>query len=203
MGHFSQEEFEKLTPSVRNRIIEDSLKKANGETSEHSFDDIVKNNRHIGIAARMTSKPQQWEEVNTDSNGGVNYTGKIKAYTGQDIADIFVNSVKLNGFSFYPLTGDWRTVGVVQLVLFVKTAEGYCPYARFDIDAVELNNELTAEHLSKLTDATPALHFNHKSILRISNVQTDNLPQLFLGLRSGTELQQTAFKGSAPNVMMI
>ncbi len=203
MPHFSQEEFEKLTSSVRNRITQDSIKKANGEASAHSFDDIVKENRHIGIAARMTSKPQQWKEVRTDSDGDISYTGNIKAYTGQDIADIFINSVKLYGYSFYPLTGDWRKSNVTQLVLFVKISGVYCPYARFEIDAVVLNDKLTSTHLSKLTDPTPALNCTHKSLLQISEVQTNNLPQLFLGLRSGTELQQSAFKGSAPNVIMI
>ena len=197
------EEFEKLTPGVRSRIIADSLARANGESSKHSFDDIVSQNRHLAIAARMTSKPQQWEQVSVDENGNVKGTGKIQAYTGIDIAEIFVESVKQNGYAYYPLTGDWRKTGVDQLVLFVKAKDGYVPYARFEIEDIELNTVLSAKHILSLIDATPALACKHKSVLKIFNVQTENLPVSYLGLRSGAELQDSAFKGSAPNVMMI
>lgn len=199
---FTLEEFEKLSPGVRARIVSDSIAKANGEMTNHSFEDLVSQNRHLAIASRMTSKALQFCEM-TLENKNVQKTGNIKAYTGADIASIFVDSVNKYGYTYYPLTGDWTKTGVKQLVLFVKTNGAYMPYARFSIDDIESNETMEYKHLNALTDITPALSCSHKSLLRISNVQTTSLPTLFLGLRSGVELQKSAFKGSSPNVIMI
>lgn len=90
-----------------------------------------------------------------------------------------------------------------QLVLFVKRETGYIPYARFDIEDKDHNEKLTKEHVDTLVDPTPALNCTHKTVLKLTNVQTEDLPKNYIGLRSGEDVYKVAFKGSSPNVMVI
>ena len=202
MNKLEKKEFLALTSVCRSAIIDNCIKQANGEETKHSLCDIVKQNRHLAIAARMTSKPLQWYYRTLDTKGNITCS-ELKAYTGADVAQIFVESVQKNKFCYYPLTGNWKDTGVQQLVLFVKTKGTYMPYARFHIDDIVPNTQMTANQLSTLVDITPALNCKHKSLLKISEVETENLPSNFLGLRSGKDLYEVAFKGSSPNIMMI
>ena len=198
---FTKPKFDELPAGVRSRIIEDSIAMANGEPSHHSLKQLVEQKRLLAIAARMTSRPLQWEKKEY-VNGEIQSTGEIKAYTGKDIANIFIDSAKYGG-TYYPVTGDWSHIPIEQLVLFTKEEDGYVPYVRFEVKEVELNEGFQDKHLISLTDITPALACAHKSLLKICNPQIDDLPQYYLGLRSRDELQKVAFKGPAANILMI
>lgn len=200
---FSYEDFCVLDKKVREKIICETIQRARTNESCHAIDDLVRKNRCLAIAARMTSRPIQWNVKYIDGNGEIVKSGEIKAYTGDDIANIFVKSVQKNGYCYYPITGDWTNTQMKQLIIFVKREEGYIPYARFDIEDKEKNEKLTKKHLDTLVDPTPALYCSHKTVLKITNVQIEDLPENYIGLRSGEDIYKVAFKGSAPNVMVI
>ena len=200
---FSIEEFNKLPATCRATITENTINQENNKTRQHhSIPSIVEDNRHLAIASRMIRKPVEFTTYKLNSKDELEALGTI-AYLGSQIADIFIESVHKNSFCYYPLTGNWEDTGVKQLVLFVKTDGIYKPYARFSVDKVIKRDNMTIEELKTLTDITPVCNSNYKSILKISNVETTNLPTNYIGIRSGVDLYESAFKGSAPNLLMI
>lgn len=201
--NFSIQEFNNLPAVCRATIIENTIAYANNNEIKqpHSIQSIVDDNRHLAIASRMIRKPVEFTQCKLNPNGEKEL-GANRAYLGSEIADIFVNSVKKNGFSYFPLSGTWKTTGVKQLVLFVKDGI-YKPYARFKIDVIIDSEDMSVEQLKTLTDITPVYNSKYKSILKISNVEIDNIPKNYIGIRSGVDLYECAFKGSAPNLLMI
>ena len=149
----------------------------------------------------MTRVPVPFVQCTLNSQGQIEKTGK-RAYLGSEIADIFIESVRKNGFCYYPLTGNWKDTRIKQLVLFVKD-EIYKPYARFKVTEILDSEDMSVEQLKTLTDITPVCNSKYKSVLKISNVETTDLPTNYIGIRSGVDLYESAFKGSAPNLLMI
>lgn len=200
---FSIEEFNKLPATCRSTITESTINQENSKIRQHhSIPSIIEDNRHLAIASRMVRKPVEFIQYKLNSNDELE-TGKTLAYLGSQIADIFIESVERNGYCYYPISGNWEDIGVKQLVLFVKNDSIYKPYARFSIDEVIRCENMAIKELKTITDITPVCNSKYKSILKISNVETSDLPTNYIGIRSGVDLYESAFKGAAPNLLMI
>ncbi len=200
---FGYEKFEMLTKTSRDLIIQQSFKeKETGLIQMHSINSIIDQGRDIAIGSRMTSKPMKWRMFQ-HLDGNLVDSENVKKYSGKDIAQIFIDSAKLNGKTFYPIAGDWRNLGVNQLVLFVKNGQKYLPYARFDVKSIQIKSRMSPEEMTTLVDVTPLAYCTYKSILEIELRDESNLPEDYIGNRSGTSIYCVAFKGSSPNILII
>jgi hypothetical protein len=206
MFNFSQ--FEKLSKGARDEITEETLQEAaNGSPQPHSIQTIIAQNRDIAIAARMTSKPMLFKRFRASEDGILFTEGDTKSYSGADIANIFVDSCKKFGSSYYPIAGDWRDLSVRQLILFVKDdgAKKYRAYARFEVASIRPGSTMSKAEMANLVDVSVLAHCTYKSILEIRLIDTsvDGLPEDFLGNRSGKSVYDVAFLGSSPNILVI
>lgn len=183
--------------SEQPRLVQQCILKATfeefetGKIQQHSLQTILRQNRMLSVGCRMLGR------------GTVTVNGK--SLTGKDIADIYVESVRRYGTSYYPLTGDWTKTDVKQLVLFVKKSNKYLPYARFAIEEVILSDAQPDDfnqHCTE-TDFMKNGGFRYKTILKISDVQTTDLPESFIGVRSGMDIYESAFHGSSPNIFIL
>ena len=192
MNVLSKHEFESMPKATKDLILKETFEYASNEngTYNSSLQTIFKEHRRIAIAARMASK------ANIIIDG--------KKYQGKDIADEYIKSVKEYGYTYYVLTGSsWTNSEVKQLILFVKEENGYVPYARFNIEKPISGSTLPADFNTHFTVPDLIKAFSFKTYLKISDVETENLPKDYLGVTSGIPIYDAAFKGSAPNVLIV
>lgn len=185
-------EFKNLPKSAYEKIVQETFEEIKtGEYSHFSLHSILGQDRELSIGARMTSRP-----LSCVQNG--------KSYSGEEIADIFKNSVSRFKKSFYPLTGDWTKMNVKRLVLFVKRNNCYVPYVSFNISEKSLQTTLTSTQQSCVTDPAVFSLFTFKTVLEITEpVLTKDFPETFLGVTSGKDIYERAFKGSSPNILIL
>ncbi len=203
----SYNDFNFLSKVARDKIISETfLEIESGVCQPHSYQTITKEGRDFSIGARMISTSTDNWEIYILKNGKIIPTGSYKSFTGKMIADIFVDSVNRYGKTYYPLTGDFTKIeGLNQLVIFVKdrTRNKYLPYARFIISEIIKQDQLSIQQATFVTDITPIIHYEFKTLLELKEVETQNLPLDFLGNTSGVGVYQRAFKGCSSNILMI
>ena len=184
-----KEIYDLLPNRTKDVIMSDTFAEFQTGTSyPYSLQSLFAGNRSLAVGARMNSG---YIRVNDTP------------LSGQQIADIFINSVLQFGYTYYPLTGDWKNSNVEQLILFVKKENRYYPYARFQVDECISTNEPPADFDTHCTNPDLLDVFDYKSILKISNVDVGNLPKNYLAVTSGKDVITYSFKGSAPNILMI
>lgn len=151
----------------------------------------------------MTSRPLTFSQFERQ-DGKTVAVGSSKRYSGKDIADIYIQSVKLLEKSYYPISGDWSNTGAKQLILFVKDSnlKKYIPYARFEI-ASSMTTSMETKHFDCLSDITPFCYSNYKTVLEITHVETENSPTDFIGNNSSLPIYELAFKGPSAKILMI
>lgn len=187
-----------MSVQVREAVTRANWDEAKNIPTNHSFKKLIAQNRRPAIAARMISRPIKLMRYSYDANGNCIQHG-IATYDAHRIADMIVNSVKTNGALRYPLTGDWSQVYVKQLYLFISGN----PIARFKVKAIEKSNGLSNTELRKFIDPTPIIHSTYRSIALISDVETSELPNDFLGNYSGLPIRDSALKGSRPLIYIL
>lgn len=186
----TDKEFMQMPRQVQEFVIKNTFEEIQtGNTQQHSLYSIITQGRELAAGCRMLGK------------GTVKINGKD--FTGKDIADVYIESVRKYGLSLYPLTGDWKHSGIKNLLLFTKTSDRYVPYARFNIDKITVSSTQPADFNQYCTEPDFLRAFTYKTILTISNVQVENLPQSFIGLSSGCDIYDRAFRGGAPNILML
>ncbi len=201
---YLKEKYPILTKQACEKIIDETIQEIDtGIPSDFSFQAIIREGRKPALAARMTSKVLVFQRARLGQDGLISIEG-TQRYSGQNIADIFVNSVRTSSYTFYPITGTLPTQGgLEQLILFVKGKEKYEPYARFNITDIKYITAITNSMASTLVDVTPIFNMHYTSVLKIENVVTNNLPQNYLGNASAEGIYQKAFKGAAPVIVCI
>lgn len=199
---FDLNQFNELSKITRDNIIESSIaESASGNKQNHSINTICEQKRELAIAARMTSKPFNWNIVNHDK-GTLQLSGESKKYYGEDIANIFIESAKKFGKTYYPVTGDWSQVPIKQLILFVKT-DFYHAIARFEVKSMTSKSGMNEEEMLMITDVTPIANSVYKTVLEIELIEDNAVPQDYLGNKSGISIYDLAFKGPSPNILVI
>lgn len=182
--------FEGFPRKTRDYILTETFAEYNdGQEHPHSLQTIHAQGRSLAIAARLFAKGTIM--VN---NVPMNST---------EIADTLIASVQQNGYTYYPMTGDWKDTGVEQLVLFLKNGDTYQPYVRFRINEICRQTTPPADFAECSTNPHLLTPFRYKSLLKISDAEITNLPPTYLGITSGMDIYQMAFKGSAPNVLIL
>lgn len=192
------DELKKMSAGVRETINKASYDEATGVYTNHSYSQIIKQEREPAIAARMLSKPKAFPKCSLNNNGSITMAPSPTIYDAKAIVKIFVDSVTQNGQAPYPLTGDWSKTLVKQLYLFISGTA----VARFTIKSVQ-KGQIPLSDFQNLLDPTIVLHMTYKSYAIITDVKTNNLPQDFIGNYSGMSVHKTSFKGSAPLVYII
>ncbi len=192
------EEIKTMSSQLQATINEANWLEANNEVTNHSFRKIIADKRRPAIAARMISHPIKLMKYSYDVYGNCKQHG-IDTYDAQKIVDIIVNSVKNNNSVMYPLTGDWSKICVKQLYLFIKGT----PVARFKVKEILVSYGLSDEELCKYTDPTPIKNSVYKSVAHITDVETSELPNDFLGNYSGKPISESALKGSRPLIYIL
>lgn len=150
----------------------------------------------------MSSRPLNFTCYSLVDNN-ITSTGKEKFYTGKEIADIFINSFKKYGETFYPITGSIIKLMAKHLILFVKNEYKYIPYAQFNIAESIETSGLSLDQAKSIVDLNPIMNSKYKTLLRINQLKTENLPTTYLGNTSGEDIYNRAFKGSSPNIVII
>lgn len=188
------ETFQSLQKSAREAIIRATFNElTTGVKEAHSLMTIKQENRDLAVGCRMIGK-------------GYHFSSNNIKYDGKDTADIFIDSVKKFGKTYYRLRGDWTNTNVKQLILFVKSNNSiYQPYARFDIRECKITNDVITTNKLAQYCTVPEVYdtMPHKTLLEITNVQTTDLPKSFMGITSGKDIYDKAFKGGAPSILMI
>lgn len=194
------DEIKDMSAALRETIDEENFKEALGKSTNHSYKQIVSQGRRPAIAARMISRPREFSVFSIDKSGNIVLNGRA-TYDANRIAQIFIKSVAKNGHAPYPLTGDWSKIQgkVKQLYIFISGKA----VARFAIKSIQKSTQIPVHELQKLTDPTPVLNSTFKSYAIITDVETVNLPQDFIGNYSGKSVHSTAFKGSSPLVYIL
>lgn len=190
-----------MSPALRETINRCNYDEACGIKVNHSYKQIIAQNREPAIAARMTSRPFTFNRCTVAANGSISYTNPTK-YNGKDIAQILIDSARQSTTPIcYPLTGgDWSKIkNIRQLYLLVSGKA----IARFEVDSIKPCTQLTVNELRAYTDPTPILHCTFKSVAYIKNVTTNGLPQDFLGNYSGLPIKDSALKGSSPLIYIL
>lgn len=184
-----KEIYDSLPNRTKDVIISDTFAEfQSGTHHDHSLQSLFAEKRSLAVGARMNSG---YIKINED------------VLNGQQIADVFINSVLRFDYAYYPLTGDWKNCNVEQLILFVKKSDRYYPYARFQVDECMSTNQPPTDFSSHCIKPDLLNAFDYKSILKISNVEIGNLPEAYLAVTSGKDVITYSFKGSAPNILMI
>ena len=197
-----------LSPLARNEIYEQTMAEIKTKSCmPHSYQTLLKENRAFSVGVRMSSSDRLFDQHKLQA-GKLTPTGNLVSYSGSQIADIFVNSVRQNHTCWFPLSGDFSNVfGLKYLYLFSKIAytntRKYIPFARFTISSVLKQEELTEQQLKTFTDPTLIAYCNFKSVFEITDVKTNDLPQDYLGNASATSVYARAFRGQNPYVLMI
>ena len=190
---FDYTDFANQPRLVQQFIIKETLKEIHTQEQQlHSLQSIVAQNRMLAVGCRMIGR------------GTITINGKN--YTGRDVADVYINSVANYAYSFYPITGDLGKANVRQLVLFVKlNGSKYVPYARFDIDEIIKTDTQPTDFNQHFSEKDFLINsgFRYKTVLKISNVQTTDLPKSFIGITSGMDVYDRAFHGSSPNILIL
>ena len=187
-----------MSAALRETINEENFKEAFGQPTNHSYKQIVSQGRLPAIAARMISRPREFSVFSISNSGNIIFNGK-RTYDANGIAQIFIDSVRQNGQAPYPLSGNWSNISVKQLYIFISGKA----VARFAIKSIQKSTQIPVHELQKLTDPTPVLNSTFKSYAIITDVETVNLPQDFIGNYSGKSVHDTAFKGSSPLVHIL
>lgn len=201
---FTIEKVKFLTKEAQNKILKQTIEEARTSIKQpHSIQTIVAEDRDIGLAARMTSKPLSFR-CYTLGNNEIMESDNIKLYTGKEIADIFINSVNRYGETFYPITGNiTKQIELQYLILFIKEGDKYIPYVRFNIVELIKTSTLSVNQAKSIIDPTPIMNSTYKTLLRINEPKTKGLPNTYLGNTSGEDIYAKAFKGSSPNIVII
>lgn len=191
------EEFQSIPSALAREVImrATNTEILTGVKHPFSLQTIAAENRRLGLACRMMGKD-------------LLVVNKI-AYTGRDIANVYVESVMQNGKMYYPVAYDMKA-DIKSLVLFVKSSAGktyipytYIPYARFDVEDV-ISTSTQPDDFNSLSTVPDFLSaFKYTTLLVISNVQTTNLPTDYLGVTSGVSVWERAFKGSSSSVVIV
>ena len=122
------DDFRNLPKNVRDIVIQQTFLNANGKATKHAIQNIIVEEREKSIAARMWNGVKKITKFEFQ-NKNIFPVGSEKL-SGRNIADIYIESVKKNGFAWYPMTGtSWIDAGVKQIILFIKENEKYIPYA--------------------------------------------------------------------------
>lgn len=194
------DDLQAMSSQLRETVNKANWEEALGNATNHSYSALIRQKREPAIAARMTSRPislmKYCYDATTDSfvPKGADY------YDAQMIVNIIVDSVKNNTTPVpYPLTGNWSDVLVKQLYLFIRGKA--C--ARFRVESVCKSNGLSNAELKKFTDPTPIINSVYKSVAYITDVETSDLPDDFLGNFSGISVKDSAFKGCRPLVYIL
>lgn len=182
--------FEQFPLKTQRAILEATFEENSSHIPQrHSLQTLFKEKRELSVASRLTS-------------GTISINNKN--LTGQEIAELHIKAVKETGFSYFPLSGDWKNTNIESLIVFVKLSGRFEPYARFliqEIIATTVAPTDSNEHFSEKNFLSAFKNF--KSVLKITNVETTNLPTSFMGIRSGVDIYELAFKGSSPNILVI
>ena len=186
------EEFQSIPSALAREVImrATNTEILTGVKHPFSLQTIAAENRRLGLACRMPGKD-------------LLVVNKI-AYTGRDIANVYVESVMQNGKMYYPVAYDMKA-DIKSLVLFVKPFAGktYIPYARFDVEDV-ISTSTQPDDFNSLSTVPDFLSaFKYTALLVISNVQTTNLPTDYLGVTSGASIWERSFKGSCPSIVIV
>ncbi len=160
---------------------------------QHSWQRIKETNRKPALACRMTSK-------SLEANG--------KIYDANRIISIFVESCIKYGFTYYPIRCNIDNFKnkIRQIRLFAKENERYVCKACFEVlEVLESDNDLSVDKAEEnITDTDfikERMDFN--CLFKISQVQTENLPEDYLALRTGKSIYDVAFNGRNPNIWII
>lgn len=201
---FNYEDLILLTKEAQKEILTQTFNQIldSQKTQPHSLQNIISENREISIAARMSSKPLNFKCYSIIDNKITN-TGEEKIYTGKDIANIFIDSLKKYGETFYPITGSITKLIVKHLILFVKSEDKYIPYCQFNIEEAINTSSLSLDQAKSIVDPNPIMNSRYKTLLRINQLKVKNLPTTYLGNTSGEDIYNKAFKGSSPNIVII
>lgn len=201
---FNYEKLNLLTKEAQKEILMQTFNEIvdSQNPQSHSLQSIISQNRDISLASRMSSKPLNLKCYSLINNK-ITSTGKAKIYTGKEIADIFINSVKKYGETFYPITGSIAKLIAQHIILFVKDEYKYIPYAQFNIAESIETSSLSLEQAKSIVDPNPIMNSRYKTLLRINQLKTENLPTTYLGNASGEDIYNKAFKGSSPNILII
>lgn len=197
---FTMKDLNNLSPACKTVVIENTIKENTTDQQQpYSARTLGNQNRKLAAGCRMVSKPIALTQYTLEA-GEVKATGQKRAYCGSEIADIYVEASKTHGFTYFPLTGsNWKNIQ--QLVLFVKDGV-YKPYARFRINEIINSESMSVEQLQTMKDISPVCNSRYKTILKISDVEVDNLPDNYIG-KNGINVYQSAFLGSAPSIYIL
>lgn len=204
----SPDNFRFLSPSAIREIEKQTKEEIfYKEKRVHSYQTILSEGRSLGLASRMISTTSPlWEEVHFDPEDKLfKLKGSKRSVTGREIAESFVVDSTKFGSTFYPISGDVRGVGLEQLILFVKdeAQKKYFPYARFKIRSTLKQDKLSEDQAARVSDPTIIFHVNFKSLLEISDPETENLPADYLSNYSAQGIYERAFKGGSANIFVI
>lgn len=201
----SFKKFEELNSRLKGVVLQDTfLELETGIRQKHSLNTIALQDRSLAVGCRMIA------------SGSMLVAGKN--LTGKDIADIFVDAVRQDGYAYYPLTVDWSTPEVEQLVLFVKNSikNKYEPYVRFKIVCEPIKTTVTPEDCNdqSVLNVFAALK-SYKTLLKISEPELfyhtaskngENIigrtPSSFVAVYSGKDIYDS-FKGASPSILML
>lgn len=163
------------------------------KSSEHSWQRIIETNRKPALACRMTSKL-------LEANG--------KVYDANKIISIFVESCKKFGVTYYPIKCNIPNFKdkLRQIRLFAKEDNRYVCKACFDVlEVLESDNDLSVDKAEEYITDTDLIRekIDFNCVFKVTNVQTENLPEDYLALRTGKSIYEVAFYGRNPNIWII
>lgn len=176
-----------LSGSARAVIIMQTSEEIYSDTPmPHSLQTLYRQNRHFALGHRVS------QLIAAEAIGK-----PVLSYTGEGLVSLLVKEILKTGKVYYPINtvlGDAERLR--QFVLFAKPSkrEEYVPVARFRITAIYGKDE-TPGKLIKIAYV--------KTWLELTDIETENLPQDYLGNTSGAPIYDKAFRGQSPDVYMI
>lgn len=207
-------QFHLLSPAVQ-RVIDRETREeiyyaGNArEPMNHSYQSIVRQGRSLSIATRVRSTVTPlYNEVRIVNDQFV-LTGAQRSYTGEQIAQSYVNDASKFPETYYPYNGRITTDEMEQLILFTKPSpdDRYVPFARFIAGAPILCTSITVKEVEKhFSDPTVILNTTYQTLIPISCPELYNvdnqLPRDFLTLKSGRSIYES-FKGGQAVIFCI
>ena len=193
-----------LGSTTINTILTNTYSEAvTGQNQMHSINSLVAQKRDIGLAHRLTTKPLTLAVFNKNGTP----TGTTAVYTSHDIERIFELSAQQFGHTYYPITGELSTAQFAPhtLVLFTRNKQRkQLPTLRFDILEICRCDFMPQNMLNHIVDPTPIFNMKYKTVLKIGNPSRVFVPdQSYIGLTSGTDIYDGAFRGSNPLTMIL